>query len=54
MQQTLVNSVLIWYDLFTKFLPMGNKIWAAKSGLEGQNLKLFETAHRYCFYIILR
>lgn len=30
MQQTLVNSVLIWYDLFTKFLPVGNKILGGK------------------------
>lgn len=28
MQQTLVNSVLIWYDLFTKSLHVGTKIWA--------------------------
>lgn len=39
MQQTLVNSVLIWYDLSTESLLVGTKTFGRQSGLLGQNLK---------------
>lgn len=48
MQQTLVNSVSIWYDLSTKSLLVGTKIWAIVWSVRPESKNSLKQ-HTVCF-----